>query len=251
MLGFAGVDDRKMNYLASMHVISVLTCLHLYAGSVANLEDTQARGMALSIELYSERHQGALPKNWADIEDDFSSAPINQSLGTAGVREFQERYAFFAKPVPLPPNRGAEIIVIRTVPSKKSSGASPARYAVVRTKTGEISVTSFLEEEVHAIFNQAGVPLPKPKVGVEAAGLENVRNFPDSGASLHPSGATPPATAILNPGGPADDSASRRIVASRSAQDEATPHTPTLPWILAGAILALLIAIGLLIRRRT
>lgn len=170
-------------------IISIFTiCASMMASTVVTPESVALSHLSTAIGLYAELHNGELIKNWQRVRGVFNLDDANNTLHKAASAGFplEDHYEFIAETVSYPGYEGSQILLARTVPLQRAKGKPKFRYIVTRSKDGTTASLHVPEEEVQAMFQKAGVPLPTPKPGLPAVEIEAVPSAEEIYAQVTP-----------------------------------------------------------------
>lgn len=142
------------------------------ATTIVSPERASLGQLATAIKVYLILHNGQRVTSWAEVREIYDLDAANNNLRGKPAYPLEEHYEFISQQVPFPGYEGSNVVMIRTVPLQRAEGQPKWRYLVGRTKDGDLTATRLSEEEVQAMFQQAGVPLPMPKTGLAAVEIE-------------------------------------------------------------------------------
>lgn len=195
---------------------------YVHADSWMSTEGVMLNRMTTALNIYPALHNGQRAMSWAQIREVYDLEAANKNLRGKASYPLQAHYEFINREVPYPGHDGSRVIMLRTVPLQRAEGQPKWRNLVVQTADGQLTATRRSEDEVQAMFRQAGVPLPTAKAGMAAVEIEAMPSLdeppesnPAGGESTNgqrPTPATPtPQTPI--------------VLSERSA--------PAWPWVIA------------------
>ncbi len=224
------------------------------ADTFKNPERTGIDQVGMAMSLHAQMNSGQVPTRWEQIETIYNLDRINNNLARSKRAPLNERYQFLPQKIATLDGRG-RLLLIRSIPLERveldDHGKEKRvrwRYMVTRGKNGTISATRVPEEEVQAIFQKAGIPLPTPNPREPAVETEDIMP-PQDGQLANDPESREGADGRQSTSAPSSAAVHATTPMTQTPAVSAKRRSSALSWI--AGIAALLVIAALALKRRS